>query len=228
LAYTLHEVEETNRQIELTNARLAEVQAALANMEAQLAALESVIRHTDEHMVAVTGTLGSTNPKLDDLGGALKPLSGAMGMLGGAMSFLGRSSSSEELLTEEEEEPKADTADGTRAGEPDASTSGAEATSTKRPDPVLGTWVLVYPPPVSPRTIGPIVVLTADGRFILVEQSKPIRPGSWSRHGRTLSFSYDAVKGGPTNEEEKGELLTLNSRTLTMKVGEAIRIYSRP
>lgn len=233
LAYTLHGVEETNRQIELTNARLAEVQAALALTQAQLSTVQATLKQTDEHMVAVSGTLGSTNPKLDDLGGALKPLSGAMGSLGGAMSFLGMSSSSEDLLAEEsaapkEEAPKVEATGAAPSAEPEVSGAGAEDKGGKRPDPVLGTWVLIYPPPAPPQTIGRIFVLTSDGRFMLVEQSKPIRPGSWGRRGRTLYFTYDAVQGGPAAVPETGELLTLNSRTLTIKVGDAIRIYSRP
>ncbi|MCC6321551.1 MAG: hypothetical protein IT438_08985 [Phycisphaerales bacterium] len=259
LVHTLHSVEETNQKIAVTQAQLAEIQAALVVTQSKLDAVHASLTRTDEHLTTVGGTLGQTNPKLVDLDGglermkvlndvhatlkdvqaALGPLSGAMGSLGGAMSFLGLSSdSSTDLLEAEEESAAADAApveasaaDSTAKPAAGSAADASEAGASKRPDPLLGTWVQVYPPPSAqaPGTTSVrITVVTADGRVVSAHDGQKPRSGKWTRQGRTLTFSFDPVSAGAQPEVETGELLSLNSRALTIRVGDSIRVHARP
>jgi hypothetical protein len=265
LVHTLHAVEETNQKIALTQEQLAAMQAEIVKTQAMLTTVEAAMRQTDEHLVAVGGTLGATNPTLVELDGglermkvlnevhaslkstneALGPLGKAMGSLGGAMSLLGMGGDSgPDLLADDQGAGgKADT--DVAAAEPDAAGKGAGGTGNvgsggggegdKRPDPLLGTWVRVYPPPApvvagstaAPQSTARITVVTADGKFLTAEGGQPPRTGRWERKGRMLTFTYDAAAGAKP-EVDTAELLTLNSRTMTVRRGDMIAVHSRP
>ncbi len=255
LVHTLHGIEETNR-------RIAEVHAAIQATQSQLADVQSELGKTEARLIAVSGTLDQTNPKLNNLDDGLErmrilnevhatlkdvhkslgPLGAAMGSLGGAMSFLGMGGdASPDLLEQEASAAQAAAAPAAGATaparEPGAEPEVAEPAGTKRPDPILGTWVLVYPPPpaatgastpAAATTRGRITIIMADGRFITAEDGRAPRTGRWMRQGRNLTFTYEPSDPGAAPEVESGELLTLSSRTLTIRRGDVIRVHARP
>lgn len=239
LVHTLHAVEQTRHEIERTQQQLAAVQS-------QLAEVRATILSADQQIAGVGQTLGTTNPKLTNLDGglermrilnqvqesldqtnaALGPLSKAMGSLGGAMSFLGMGGGgSGDVLAAEE---AADGGDGDEAG-------GESGQDRGRLNPLLGAWLLVYPPPaVAPpqaenatAAADRITVILADGRLLVAEQGHPPRTGRWNRQGRSLTLSLDTPEGAPADSRTL-ELLTLNSRTMTVRAGDELRVYSRP
>lgn len=258
LVHTLNSVDQTNREIDATQAQLTEVQAAIAATNAQISAMHALLGETKAQLVTVEGTLVQTNPKLNDLDGgltrmkildevhaslkqvnaALGPLSSAMGSLGGTMSFLGMGGdSSPDLLAHEQPAPAPDAepAEPSAAAAPAAGATSEDA--SKRPDPLLGTWVLVYPPPAPAPGGAPaaathgasrITVFTADGRFIVADDGRPPQGGIWKREGRTLTMTLDPAPGDTSPRVESGELLTLSTRTLTIRRGDVIRVHARP
>ncbi|MFN7021468.1 MAG: hypothetical protein ACK4WH_09095 [Phycisphaerales bacterium] len=252
LVHTLHSVEETNQAIARTQAQLAEVQAALTQTQTHLASVHFSLKRTDGNLVAVGDTLGQTNPRLGDVQGELErmriltevnatlkdvhstlgPLGRAMGSLGGAMSWLGmRGDASTDLLSTE---APAASPDG--AGAETAGVDAQEVAGTKRPDPILGTWIMVYPlpsaaPAGSPTSSSPsprITVVMADGRLLAVESGQRPRNGRWERSGRSLTLTLDAEAPGGQPETETAEILTLNTRTMTLRRGDDLRVHARP
>jgi hypothetical protein len=250
-----------------TTAQLSDVQLALTQTTAQLARVEGALQGTDQHLALVDGSLGQMQPKMTDINGGLDrmailsdvhatlkemektlvPMSSTMGSVGGAMSFLGLGGdSTPDVLTEEERAAAAAASAKTGAAETGAPAAGhaggveadaADPNAPKRPDPLLGTWVLVYPPP-APASSGTgaqnskrILVMMADGRFLVAENGGKPRTGHWSRMRRQMTMTYDLEPGAPAGampEVETGELLTLNSRTLTVRKGDTIRVHARP
>lgn len=249
LGHTIAMVEETNTKIAETNAQLGDVQAALAQTQAQLTSMYAALRKTDEHLVAVGGTLVETNPKLNDLDGGLErmkilnemhatlkevnatlgPLNKAMGSLGGAVSFLGISGGSQDLLATEDEAAAPTSAE---PAAPATGTPTAEGSAPQQLPPrqehLLGTWVQVYPAPVPPETVGRVIILTPDRKFITAEGTKPLLTGRWTRKDRTFTAEYDAAPGTQPQAPEVRELLTLTSRTLTLRRGNEILVFARP
>lgn len=197
--------------------------------------------------------LNDMHATLKEVNATLGPLNKAMGSLGGAVSFLGLSENSQDLLAEESTEPSdSATALATPSANPAAPTpaagtpaSGEAVVSSGTPgtpatpaassrsgpdrqDYLLGTWVQVYPPPIPPETAGRVIILTADGKFITAQNNKPLRAGRWTRKERTFTANYDAAPGQPTPEPEVRDLLTLTSRTLTLRRGDEILVFARP
>ncbi|MBX3408381.1 MAG: hypothetical protein KF859_00670 [Phycisphaeraceae bacterium] len=255
LVQTLLNVEETNDKIDQTNARLVDVHGTLSETYAQLVVVHASLGKTHEHLTAMETALGRTNPKLLDLdaglerlrvldqvnasirdvNGALRPLSSAMGSLGGAISFLGFGDSAMEAPPEQGVQTIGESPD---VGEHAAATAGA-----RRPDPLLGTWVMVYPPPEGDRSLAKIMVLSADGKFVAAVGGGSPTEGAWSRDGKFVTFekvsdrpqrasgisaNNDQTASPQETVTERVELLTLNARTLTVRSGETIRVYAKP
>lgn len=250
LAMTLHSVDQTNREIAKTQVLLAEVQAALASTQKQIDELHASLKTTDGTVAGVAGTLGNTNPVLTDLSAELErlrmlndvhttlqkvetslgPLSKAMGSLGGAVSFLGLGGdASRDVLAEEERMRAAGGGAGSAAAEAgDGVQGGAE-----KADPLLGTWVMVYPPPGGDEegadaNPARITIFSADGRFITDAEGEKPSGGTWKREGRALTLTFDAAVPGQPPMVETLELLTLNARTLTLRREDVIRVHARP
>lgn len=255
LVQTLLNIEDTNDKIDQTNARLVEVHGTLSETYAQLVVVHASLGKTHEHLTAMDTALGRTNPKLLDLDaglerlrvldqvntsirdvhGALRPLSSAMGSLGGAISFLGFGDSAMDAPPEQGVQA---------AGEgPDVNEHATPAAGARRPDPLLGTWVMVYPPPEGDRSLAKIMVLSADGKFVAAVGGGSPKEGAWSRDGKFVTFEVGSdrpqpASGGAANTgqtasaqetvTERVELLTLNARTLTVRSGETIRVYAKP
>lgn len=263
LVHTLHAVEQANREIEQTQSQLADVQT-------QLAIVQAAMVQTDTHLLSVGDTLVQTNPRLHDLDGGLQrmmvlhdvhatlkdvhaaigPLSKAMRSVGGAMSLLGLGGG--EDLLETASPPPAGAPAVTRdappvAGMPEPDASEAQISQgEKRADPILGTWVLVYPPRTSEQASPPsdrrpaapdgisdpahVLVLQSEGRFVLADDGARMAAGRWTRQSRMLTLALDPAAGASDTPAppETVELLTLNSRTLTIRRGDAIRVYARP
>lgn len=274
LAHTLHGVHESNLQVAATTARLAEVQGELNDTQSQLAQLQASLADTNRRLAdvhaalgttqpmlvdlntgltrvqplitSVNASLGQTNPNLDQTNAALKrvegalgPVSGALGSLGGAVSFLGLGDSSSDVLAEPA--PPA---------EPPPEAPGADAADAPpaagRPDPILGTWIEVYPEPATPQQRR-VLVIMSDGAFLAAEGGGNPRIGRWARSGRALTLTPDTqatpgagtpgaatpgaargAPGTPPSQPETFDILTLNSRTLTARVGTSIRVLARP
>lgn len=248
LGHTIAMVEETNTKIAATNVRLGEVQSALTQTQAQLTSMYAALRKTDEHLVAVGGTLVETNPKLNDLDGGLDrmkilnemhatlkevnetlgPLNKAMGSLGSAVSFLGISGGSQDLLATENEAAAPAAAEPAAPATGTAVADGAPQQLPPRQEHLLGTWVQVYPAPIPPETVGRVIILTPDRKFITAEGTKPLLTGRWTRKDRTFTAEYDAAPGTQPQAPEVRELLTLTSRTLTLRRGNEILVFTRP
>lgn len=248
LGHTIAMVEETNQKIAATNTRLDDVQASLTRTQAQLTAVYDALRQTDENLVSVGGTLVETNPRLNSLDGGLDrmsilndmhatlkevnatlgPLNKAMGSLGGAVSFLGLSGGSQDLLSAEAG-PTDST--GTQPAAPASGTPAADGTPQQLPprqEFLLGTWVQVYPAPIAPETVGRVIILTPDQKFITAQGNAPLQTGRWERKDRTFTAEYDAAPGAQPQAPEVRELLTLTSRTLTLRRGNEILVFTRP
>jgi hypothetical protein len=201
LVQTLLNVEETNEKIERTSAQLSEVYGALTQTHDQLVQVHASLRRTHEHLLAVDGSLGRMDPQLsrlddglerlrvlDDVNSsikhvhdALRPLSGAMGSLGGTLSFLGVGDSSGDLLAEPAPSAPVEAPAG---GEP-----AVAHESTRRPDPLPGTWVLVYPPPQEDSNPAKVLVLAPGGTFVVAIGGGLPTAGTWSREGRFVTFA---------------------------------------
>lgn len=199
--------------------------------------------------------LGDVNTSLKNVDLALKPLSKSMGMLSSAASFFG-GGDNQDLLARESvpsepatpepaprdegaaaaapgasppvvASPPAATAAATppspaTTGTPPAPGTRAAPAEPPRPDLLVGTWLLVYPPPAPPQRYGRAIILTADGAFLDAEPDKPLSRGHWTRTGRSVTMRPDA------GDEATAELLTLTTRTLTLRRGDEIKVYSRP
>lgn len=248
LVETRENLVRVNQDINTTNTQLAQVQTLLAQTNTQLTDVYARLGRVDEHLVAVGGVLGETNPKLvsvdtqlermrilneinpslAQVNAALAPLSKSMGALGGAMSFLGLSDSGADLLDEPDPEPAPATAPEAEEGAPAEASEVAAATGPRRSDPFAGTWVMVYPPPKPPQTIGRIVVVSSDGSYLEAQEGMPLTTGRWARKDRTLTMTPDAAPGGAPAREMTVEVITLTTRTLTVRNAEEIRVFARP
>lgn len=226
LIVTNEKVEETNQLILATEARLTLLQAELIKTQQQLTDVQASLTKTNPTLADLDAelerlrVLNDVQLSLVEVNKSLSPLGKAMSSLGGAMSLIGLGESSSDLLAESPAETSAET-----APSPDAA---VEAPGRKRPDPILGTWIAVYPPPASGNTLGPIIILSEGGAMVFAEQGKPTRSGKWARQSRSLTFTPDAVANEPAPRADAMEVLTLNSRTLTVRSGDSIRVYTRP
>jgi hypothetical protein len=127
-----------------------------------------------------------------------------------------------------------------------------------RPDPLLGTWVLVYPAPsppaaassrpdaaAAPPASGPeardVLILRPDNTYLSAAGGTPPQTGTWTRVGRTLTLTLPppapptppappapAVPAASPPPGAEYELLTLTTRTLTIRSGDTVRVYARP
>jgi hypothetical protein len=249
------EVRIANGQICEANRQLADVQAGLTVTNAQLAEMYAALQRTDERLIAANTLLESAHPKLTTLDGDLTrmqvldevsvtlkdvqkqlvPLSKSLGVVSGAANLLGMGSGgNQDLLAAEPSEPAS-----TEAAVPTKSTAttatSATPTSASTPPPLapppalpperlealVGTWLQVYPPPQPPQRMGKIIVLSTGGGYLEAQEGGPITLGHWTRTGRTITIGPDAAK-------ETGELLAATPRSVTVRFGDALRVYTRP
>jgi hypothetical protein len=255
LIRTSHDLETANEGIAKTDALLEEVRASIATTNEQLAdvqrrvdqtntRLDSVLAslgRTDEHLVAVNAVLGETSPKLQTtndgmerlrilgevqtslqhINTALGPLQKAMGSLGSTMSFLG--------LGGEEGPAPAQASDGA-APAPDAGDAGAAppATEVRAASNIGGTWILVHPVAGAPSADAParVLVLLGNGRYLEGDSGKVRASGTWKRAEGSLTLTPEG--GGAAGAATAFEVVSVSARSLTVRAGDAFRVYARP
>lgn len=241
-----------------TRGLLANVKEDLRQTNAKLDDMQAQIVRTREQLVIVEATLESTDPKLSTVNTGLEsmrvindvqktltavdsklgPLSKTLGSLGGTLSFLGGGSeeSDAELLDAETQTAAADTAeavqgeqvagaDPNQAGEK----SAAASASPRRRDLLVGTWLMEFPPPMPPEEESVALIFQSDGTYLRAVGGKPASSGRWERDGRNLTFTPSgAGPDKPGIQVSTVELMSVSLRTLTVKVGDKVRVYSRP
>lgn len=111
---------------------------------------------------------------------------------------------------------------------------GAGSTGSKRPNSAAGK---------ASSLSAHAVIFLSSGEYILAEPDKPTIRGTWAREGKTLTMTAaptgaaavatGAQTGTTGNAAMPGsttvvEILNNSPRQLTVKVGEEIRVYTRP
>jgi hypothetical protein len=255
LSQTNDRLGNTNELVAATHATLQQVQGSvtqtntdLEHMKDQLDSLHASLRKIDEHVVATSGLLGETNPRLGTTNEAMErlrilqeiqatllqtnstllPLQKAMSSLGGALSFLG-------MGGEETPAPTSAAAPDGAAPEPAAGEATSAPAESRAGGYVGGTWVLVHPTPAASGTAaksGPagVLVLLADGRYLEGDNGKVHGTGKWVRKGSELRLTPETAGGAVTSARagEVFEVVSVSARALTLRSGSDLRVYARP
>ncbi|MFT3683726.1 MAG: hypothetical protein QM783_02170 [Phycisphaerales bacterium] len=242
-----HENILTLRQVLLeTNQRLTDVQAQIAKTEPMVDAtnhrLEDlmVLRQVQQTLVSINTTLG--------------PLSKSMSSVGGVVSLLGLGGESEPqpLATGAEEAAAVDPAAPATTPapatpkDPASPVKAAPAASQARgPNLLVGAWVLAYPVPEGTAThpSRQALVILATGKYLLAESGRPLVTGDWALKDKTLTLTpssstsatapssttaASASAAPPAPQPATMEVLNNTLRTLAVRMGDEVRIYTRP
>lgn len=266
LGQTIHSIEDTRAEVERTRVLLQGVQADVRDVREQVALVRASLDRTDGNLAAVGSTLGETNPKLNRVDGgldrlsvlnrlneslertnkALEPLASAAGLLGTLETGIG-------LVTGDTAPPAPPTPAPSDPAAPSTSNAAAPAASPPQPapapattakpaDPLVGTWLQVYPPAAVHDSQAPeardVLILRPDGTYLSAATGTRPQSGTWSRigAGRTLSLALDTASVTPNTPNTPAapppaatyDLLTLTARTMTLRTGDAVRVYTRP
>lgn len=227
------ELEKSNERLLAVEAELEKTEPLISTANARLEEM-MVLQNVQKSLISINATLG--------------PLGQSMSTMGSVVSMLGLGGEPEPAPAAApspagagmgaEGQPVAATA-------PDAPVPSGSAAPARAPNLLAGTWLLTFPvPPDGPAKAQAqqALVILSTGQFMLANGGMPLATGSWTQQGKTLTLTptspapsapgvgAPAVPVGqpPAPAPIVMEVLHNTPRQLSVKIGNDVRIYTRP
>lgn len=244
---------QTHENILTLRAVLLETNQRLTAVEGQLIKTQPMVGVANSRLEDLM-VLREVHKTLLDINTTLGPLSKSMSSVGGVVSLLGLGGEPEPAPST----PAPLGADAVAAGDPAAAPAGPkDVAATANPaapaaagpgrgsNLLVGTWVLAYPVPDSATRQAPdqALVILAGGKYLLAVHGQPLVTGDWAQKDKTLTLTPTPPPAAtpasstptppnppasPTPQPTTMEVLNNTLRALSVRIGDEVRVYTRP